>query len=222
MIGRLSDAFVARFMKRLIPHGECLVWTGCIMPSGYGGVFIPGNRKVHTHRVAWEIANGRPPSGVVRHTCDNRPCCNPKHLVDGTQRENILDSISKGRFSFPPVLRGEAHGEAVLSDGQVHEIRRRRTSGEMIQAIADRFGISDSLVSVITRGEAWSHVPLAEGERLFRRGRYHKVTVGGLSMTLIEWARATGLKKSTISKRIKKGWNEQRAVTQLEDGRKMR
>ena len=35
---------------------------------------------------------------VVRHVCDNRKCCNPLHLLQGTQLENIQDMIERNRM----------------------------------------------------------------------------------------------------------------------------
>lgn len=76
------------------PSG-CWEWSGGRNPvSGYGQT--PEN--VAAHRVAWEIANGPIPDGQwVLHKCDNRPCCNPDHLMLGTQADNIADMKAKGR-----------------------------------------------------------------------------------------------------------------------------
>ena len=57
------------------------------------------NIRMLLHRAAWEAHNAEPiPEGmVVMHTCDNPGCCNPNHLILGTQRQNIEDCIAKGR-----------------------------------------------------------------------------------------------------------------------------
>lgn len=50
------------------------------------------------HRLAYTIAVGPIPDGLeVCHSCDNPPCCNPKHLFLGTGSENAIDRVAKGR-----------------------------------------------------------------------------------------------------------------------------
>jgi HNH endonuclease len=63
-------------------------------------------RRTRVHRLAWEIANRRlvPAGAVVRHSCDNPPCCNPTHLSVGSNADNTMDSIRRGRRRT--VLRG--------------------------------------------------------------------------------------------------------------------
>jgi hypothetical protein len=78
-----------------LADNEC--WTLTKVPNVKGYVYVH-NRRLH--RVAWEAHNAEPiPEGmVIMHTCDNRACFNPQHLVLGTQQENIADAIAKGRF----------------------------------------------------------------------------------------------------------------------------
>lgn len=74
---------------------SCWIWKGKIGNSGYG-VF---NRKESSHRKSYELFKGEVEPGLcVCHTCDNPKCVNPDHLWIGTQKENITDSINKGRF----------------------------------------------------------------------------------------------------------------------------
>ena len=37
------------------------------------------------------------PKIIIRHTCDNRSCCNPLHLLPGTQTDNIKDMHDRNR-----------------------------------------------------------------------------------------------------------------------------
>jgi hypothetical protein len=86
-----------KFWDRLSPNGECREWSGSRDPRGYGRVGWRG-KVVLTHRLAWELAHGAIPSGLlVLHHCDNPPCCEPSHLFIGTQSDNIQDMLAKGR-----------------------------------------------------------------------------------------------------------------------------
>ena len=57
------------------------------------------NAMVLLHRAVWEIHNAEPiPEGlIVRHTCDNPPCCNPEHLILGTHQDNTDDMYQRNR-----------------------------------------------------------------------------------------------------------------------------
>ncbi len=86
---------------------ECWPWTGYIdRCTGYGLVAtaeINPKRPTTTHRVAFYLTYGPIPKGVcVLHKCDNRPCCNPNHLFDGTKKDNTQDMIKKGRLANSP------------------------------------------------------------------------------------------------------------------------
>jgi len=73
-----------RFDARVAKAGpdECWVWKLKPGLAGYGCLSMGhGNSPVYAHRVAWELANGPLPEGLlVRQRCGNRLCCNPAHL----------------------------------------------------------------------------------------------------------------------------------------------
>ena len=95
-----SDTPGARFW-RFVDRGhpwDCWPWKGHLWLNGYGCVRWEG-RRVGAHRVAFLISGGTlEPGLVVMHTCDNPRCCNPAHLRQGTDSDNIRDSIRKGRW----------------------------------------------------------------------------------------------------------------------------
>jgi len=51
----------------------------------------------------------------------------------------------------PPVVSGQAHHKATLTDDEVRELRRSEGS---TRELARRFGVSQSTVSRILRGES--------------------------------------------------------------------
>lgn len=103
-----------------------------------------------THRVSWELANGRPvPVGMcVCHRCDVRACVNPAHLFLGTYADNLADMRQKRRGA-----RETTNGVKRLTDAEVVEIKRLRASGISQNKVAAQFGVSQSLISRIDSGE---------------------------------------------------------------------
>lgn len=75
----------------------CWVWTGAINRHGYGNAKVD-RRNVGIHRMAWALAFGDVPDGLlVLHKCDMRSCVNPQHLFLGTHKDNTADMIKKNR-----------------------------------------------------------------------------------------------------------------------------
>lgn len=125
---------------------------------GYYGVLGTG-KMVYAHRYAFCLANGFDIADlgrwdIVRHECDNPTCCNPTHLVIGSQKENAQDMVTRGRS-----LRGEIATRVILSELQVHIVRRRLAAGHRHRDIAKDFGVSRPAVSLIHSGKNWGWLP---------------------------------------------------------------
>lgn len=158
----LTEAELKRFEKKVIVRqvNECWPWSAgkC---NGYGRYSVARKgRNPHSfsaHRVAFYLWCRQDPGGLsVCHTCDNPICCNPSHLFLGTNADNVRDKVSKGRQYAP---KGELHGEAKLDSKRVLEIRRLYMSGDFGQRkLAEKFGVSRTLIGNIVRGTAWKHL----------------------------------------------------------------
>lgn len=121
----IEQMFWERVTK--VAPAECWNWEGAPAEGGYGGLTVSRVRRsaLRAHRVSWELHNGPVPDGLsVLHKCDNRKCVNPSHLFVGTQRDNVIDCLTKGRAKFG----GREIGPDGLAIGPVTKtsLRRRR------------------------------------------------------------------------------------------------
>lgn len=134
----------------------CWEWRGSRRRGGYGRLAVGGTTLVAT-RVMYEAVVGPiPPGWLIRHKCDNPPCVNPEHLEPGTVRENVRDMLDRGRHKPP---QGEKNGQAVLTEDDVREIRRRKRGlGTPYRELAAQFGVSIPTISMVVRRERWGHV----------------------------------------------------------------
>lgn len=91
---QLSDVW--QWILRL-EDDKCWPWRGHGISGGYGQYRWRGRRWM-AHVVAYMAYYGEAPSGVVMHKCNNKQCCNPHHLVVGTNQLNqVHHSLSTAR-----------------------------------------------------------------------------------------------------------------------------
>lgn len=152
--GDLAARFWSKVDKR--NPDECWVFTaGGVVRSGHRMMWVDGGMR-GAHRVSWELHHGPIPDGMsVCHRCDNPPCVNPAHLFLGTPTENTADRDAKGRHVALP---GSDNGAAKLTEDDVREIRRMLDNRVPQRRIAQRFGVHQTLISLINVGKAWTHV----------------------------------------------------------------
>lgn len=130
----------------------CWPWVGTFDFDGYGRIWIAG-KDLRAHRIACELAHGSIPAGACAlHSCDNRACCNPRHLRIGTFEENVADrqARGRGRYAF-----GESVGNAKLSDKNVRNIREELRSGVKGRELARRYNVSEGTISYIKSNATW-------------------------------------------------------------------
>jgi len=71
------------------------------------------------------------PKTVIRHKCDNPACCNPLHLMPGSQADNINDMHQRKRWK--PGRHPLTLNEKTVS--QIIELRRQGLSQDKIASI---------------------------------------------------------------------------------------
>lgn len=142
---------------------SCWEWQGARNQDGYGTLWVDGSKQ-RAHRVAWRLAVGEIPEGLlVLHRCDNPPCVRPDHLFLGTPADNTADMMAKGRARYGIATdrsgwrapRGERSGAAKLTEQAVRTIR---TSGESQYVLARRYGVSQVAIHKVRARKTWTHV----------------------------------------------------------------
>ena len=149
----LSDRFWTKV--KVGTDEDCWPWQASLHDTGYGQIYFAEfkgkSRKEFSHRAVWLLEYGTLPAGMhVLHRCDNRKCCNPRHLFLGTNDDNIADKVRKGRQE-----RGEAHSGAKLSEEQVRLIRNDSRS---LNKIAATYGVNGVTVYDAKARRTWKHV----------------------------------------------------------------
>lgn len=148
----------SRFWRYVDTSGDCWLWAGgSVNKKGYGQIQTGGKGSKHVlaHRLSYEMHHGVIPDGmVVMHKCDNPSCVNPDHLRVGTQSENIIDAMTKGRKVLPdlPRFSGENHPSSKLTAENVKYIQ---TCGKPTKELAAQFGVALSTVIRARNGRSW-------------------------------------------------------------------
>lgn len=140
MSGRRSGSLADRFWPRVNKSDGCWEWDRPRPDNGYGQIAVDG-RPRYAHRVAWELEHGAIPVGLfVCHRCDNPRCVRPAHLFLGSALDNQSDAARKERKNKK------------LTADDCRTIIALRAGGTRLRDIASRFGVSEGMVSMISRG----------------------------------------------------------------------
>jgi hypothetical protein len=138
---------IDRIFKRVGIGDECWEWLGPVTHTGYAMIRLSWeNADQLLHRVVYAMLVGDIADGMnICHRCDNRRCVRPAHLFLGTQSENVIDAMQKGRHSK-------------LKPSQVHEARSLYREGVKISTIAERLGVKYGTMSDLISGRTWAHL----------------------------------------------------------------
>jgi hypothetical protein len=128
---------------------DCWIWQRSTSDFGHGVISVGGRkgRNERAHRMAYQLFVESIPEGeVVRHRCDNPACINPKHLVLGSQYDNVRDMMRRHRH---------ISGFAKLNPDKVVEIRERMALGALQYEVAVDYRVTERTVQNIVSRETW-------------------------------------------------------------------
>lgn len=133
---------------------DCIEWPFA-KARGYGIISFKGRMRVASNYMC-ELINGPPPAPGMdcAHSCGNgqKGCTNPNHLRWATRSENLME-----RRVHDTALVGSRSPLSKLTECQVMEIRALK-GAQRSDDIAERFGVSRSMVYKLWNRQAWTHI----------------------------------------------------------------
>jgi len=136
---------------------KCWNWLGSIDSDGYGQ-FTIGHNTFKSHRVMYILVYGKiGKDRLIIHSCDNPSCCNPKHLKEGTCKDNMIDKVNKGRdYSGVQNNQGELNPNCKLTMEDINKIRFMYRNGGITQKqLAKKFNVEQAHISRIILKRSW-------------------------------------------------------------------
>lgn len=134
---------------------DCWPWRGRPGPRGYGllqGATDYRGFSLLAHRIAFALHHQREPmpSLIIRHSCDNPPCCNPAHLLEGTHADNTADMIERGRANLVGAkgkFGAEANAARYTAEDRAQAIQLRYERRLTMKQIASMIGTNHQTIS---------------------------------------------------------------------------
>lgn len=137
---------------------DCWEWLGSFDKDGYG--WFSTNKSIHAHRYSALLKFKDLNDKLVRHTCDNRKCINPNHLILGTAQDNSNDMKERMRS-----LKGEKNYCSTLSNDQVKDILNKYNndcnngkSYGVLKRLSDEYKVSKQIIYRITSNQTYKNI----------------------------------------------------------------
>ena len=115
----------------------CWYWIGSCNTTGYANLTYRGKVRL-CRNLLFELLTGRKRlwgsryNLHLRHTCDEPRCIYPLHAIVGTVRDNVQDSIMRGRRN------AIAHNDSLRGKKRPPEVGQRISATKQFKAFVTR------------------------------------------------------------------------------------
>jgi len=130
---------------------SCWPWLMWTDRDGYGDMRYKG-RHEKSHRLSYFFTHNKMPL-LACHTCDNRNCCNPKHIYNGTPQSNMSDKVNRSRQTKGIHVNTNKHSEEFILN-----IRDMDKRGMTALEISNETGLQNGYVHRILRRQVWKSI----------------------------------------------------------------
>ena len=114
----------------------CWEWTRRLNKKDGRPYFTVDGKERPAYDIVLELSTGEAQDGrVARHSCDNRVCCNPRHLQWGTEQDNSDDMVERERHGMPKTV--------------IRAIKRLLGEGRTHKSIAKLYGVKRETITAI-------------------------------------------------------------------------
>ena len=136
-------------IKFKVKKNGCHICTShCVDEEGYV-ICTKKGKTSPIYRFIYRFYKGEPKKGmVIRHTCDNRKCINPEHLIIGTHQDNVRDRVARGRSA-----KGLKNGRSKMTRQAVLKVYNEKKTSRT--ELARRYGVDRQVIRKIQIGETW-------------------------------------------------------------------
>jgi hypothetical protein len=147
---------IERIRKRCEEIGDCWEWQGALQQRSRTPVMRSNGNNRCVRRVIAEDQGHNIEGKIVTYKCGNHLCCNPDHLQVMTktalQKRTNKNHVRYMSLSRRQRVAAARRNKSKLTSDQVQAIR---DDTRPQRAIATSYGISQTTVSRIKRGEIW-------------------------------------------------------------------
>lgn len=147
---------IERIRSRCEEVGECWEWQGALQKVSRTPVIRHSGNARCVRRVIAEGQGHNIVDKVVTYKCGNKLCCNPDHLAVMTKTA-LQKRTNKHHVRYMSLSRRQRVAEAKRATAKLtpQQVEAIREDTRPQRAIAKAYGISQTTVSRIKRGEMW-------------------------------------------------------------------
>lgn len=152
----MKEHTIDSLRARCEEEGHCWLWTGYF---GNGVPMVYSKGRMRSVRLVLLELQGpvRRSAKYFAPTCGNAACVCPDHIAQRHPAEHMAH-MGRNVDSRGPARRIKltAHARATKAKLTIEQAREIRMSTESGPVLAERYGVSRSIVNRIRRGEAWA------------------------------------------------------------------